>query len=255
MRRAALLVVVLALFAVSCGDDPSPAEQTLSKAADALEDVRRGSLRLKVAAATTAASDREVGFELEGPFELAEKKGALPEVRFAVTDLMGSQMHSATFVSDGRHATVTQQGRTVEVEDADVAHLRGQADPTDGLVRLHVDEWARSPRMEPGGRVVGEVDVVNALNDVLSVAADVGADPRGVDRIEGDDAERLRRSVRGSRIEVLVDDDTDVVRQVRMLLTFGVRTRDDVARVLGRLAGVQLAVEVDLDDVELRRDR
>lgn len=254
MRRA-LLVLVLALVAGACGDDPSPAERTLSKAADALEEVRSGSLRLKVAAATTAASDREVGFEVEGPFELAEEKGALPEVRFAVTDLMGARSQSATFVSDGRHATVTQQGRTVEVDDAAVAHLRGRADAADGLVRLQVDEWARSPRTEPGGRVVGKVDVVNALNDVLSVAADVGADPQGVDRIEGEDAERLRRSVQSSRIEVLVDEDTEVVRQVRMLVTFGVRARDDLALVLGRLAGVQLAVEVDFDDVELRRGR
>lgn len=252
MRRA--VVLALALVAGACGGDATPAERALSEAVDALEDVRAGSLRLKVAAATTAQADREVGFELEGPFELSDEKGALPEVRFAITDLMGARSQSSTFASDGRHATVTQQGRTAEVDDAEVEHLRGRADAADGLTRLHVDEWARSPRLE-GSKVVSEVDVVNALNDVLSVAADVGADPRAVDGIEGDDAERLRRSVRSSRLEVLVDEDTDVVRQVRMLVTFGVRGRDDLGRVLGRLAGARLAVEMDLDDVELRRDR
>ena len=249
------MLLVLALAVGACGGDADPAERTLSKASDALEQVRSGSLRLKVAAATTAQSDHEVGFELEGPFELAEEKGALPEVRFAVTDLMGARSQSATFVSDGRQATVTQQGRTTQVDDADIAHLRGRADAADGLLRLHVDEWARSPRVQADGKVVSEVDVVKALNDVLSVAADVGTEPRSVDRIEGEDAERLRRSVRSSRLEVRVDEDTDVVRQVRMLVTFGVRARDDLARVLGRLAGVQLAVEFDLDEVELRRDR
>lgn len=249
------MLLVLVLAAGACGDDADLAERTLSKATDALEDVRSGSLRLKVAAATTAQSDHEVGFELEGPFELAEEKGALPEVRFAVTDLMGTRSQSASFVSDGRHATVSRQGRTAQVDDADIAHLRGRADAADGLLRLHVDEWARSPRVQAGGKIVSEVDVVDALNDILSVAADVGADPRDVDRIDGEDAERLRRSVRSSRLEVRVDEDTDVVRQVRMLIAFGVNARENLARVLGRLAGVQLAMEFDLDDVELRRDR
>lgn len=252
--RWVLAPLVVVLLAASCGDDPSPGERALSDATDALEDVGAGSLRFKVAAATTERPDGEVGFEVEGPFRLAEKEGALPEVTFAVTDLLGARSRSATFASDGRRATVTAGGRTSEVDEESVEHLRGRADPADGLLRLHVDEWARAPRLE-GERVVAEVDVVAALNDVLAVAADVGTDPREVGRIEGDDAERLRRAVRSSRLEVDVDDETDVPRRVHMEIAFGVEARDDLARVLGKLAGVRLSLDVELHEVRMRRDR
>jgi hypothetical protein len=253
VRRVVALLAV-ALLTASCGNDRSPAERALADATDALEDVGAGSLRVKVAATTAERPDGEVGFEIEGPFRLAEKEGALPEVTFAVTDLLGPRSRSATFASDGRQATVTVDGRTSEVDEEAVEHLRGRADPAEGLLRLHVDEWARAPRLE-AERVVAEVDVVAALNDVLAVAADVGAEPREVGRIDGDDAERLRRAVRSSRLEVDVDDETDVPRRVHMEVAFGVDARDDLARVLGRLAGVRLSLDVELDEVRMRRDR
>ncbi|HEX2040286.1 MAG TPA: hypothetical protein VHF47_11215 [Acidimicrobiales bacterium] len=248
------MALIVALLLAACGEESSPGERALSDAADALENVRSGSLRFRVAAATTEQPDREVGFELEGSFRLAEEEGALPQVELALTDLLGGRTRSARFESDGRRATLTQEGRTAEVPDDAVEHLRGRADPADGLLRLHVDRWARAPRLK-GDRVVADVDVVNALNDVLGVAADVGAEPRPVDRIEGEDAERLRRAVRSSRLEVDVDDETDVPRRVRMEITFGVRAEHDLARLLGRLAGVRLTVDIELDEVGLRRDR
>lgn len=240
MRRSLLLVPALLLGA--CGDDPTPGERALSNAAEAMERVQAGSLRFRVAATTTGQPDRPVGFEVAGPFRLAEKEGALPEVELAVTDLLGRRSQEATFVSDGRRASVTQDGRTTELDDDAVAHLRGRADPENGLLRLRIDEWAESPRRD-GERVVAEVDALDVLNDVIAVAADVGAEPREFERLRGEDADSLRRSVRSSRLEAVLDEGTDVPRRVRATITFG------------RLAGVQLQVEIDLDDVELRRDR
>jgi hypothetical protein len=253
--RRMVLAVAVVLFAGGCGDEPSTAERTLAEGADRMEQVRSGTVRLKVAASTSEQPDREVGFEIEGPFALAEEEGALPKARFSLTNLLGRQSHVASFASDGKQATVTQGGRTRTVEDDAVRHLRGRADAEEGLARLHIDEWARSPRVADDGRIVAEVDVPAALNDILAVAADVGAHPQGVGSIDGEDAERLRRSVRSSRLEVEVDEETDVVRQVRMLVAFGADAQDDVARVLERLAGVRLAFELDLNRVELARDR
>lgn len=258
MKRSAVLLALVAVVLPGCSDGSNSAERLLGTAVDGLDDVRSGSLRLEVAAAPSSADDREVGFRVEGPFALAREKGALPTVRFAYTDLLGDRSQSAVFTSTADRATVTRAGNTFEVADDDVAHLRGRAEAADDLLRLHVDEWARSPRFGSPGRldsssvrrIVAEVDAAAALGDVVRVAADVGAQPRSVDPLEGDDAERLQRSVRTSRLEVLVDEH-EVVRRVRMALTFGPRANGDLARILGRLAGVHLAVEVDLDEVSL----
>jgi len=236
--RRLLLALLLAVGA--CDDDASPGERALADAAEAMEGVQAGSLRFRVAASTTG-QPRPVGFEVAGPFRLAEKEGALPEVELAVTDLLGRRSQEATFVSDGKQASVTQDGRTTELDDEAVAHLRGRADAEDGLLRLRLDEWAESPRLEDE-RVVAEVDPVALLNDVVAVAADVGADSREFERLRGEDADRLRDSVRSSRLEVVLDPGTDMPREARAEVTFG------------RL-GLQLVVEIDLDRVEVRRGR
>jgi hypothetical protein len=258
VRRAALFFLALAVLASGCGDDEGSAGNVLQRSVNKLEDVKSGTLRLEVAAAPTSAAEREVGFRVEGPFALAQQEGALPTVRFTYTDLLGDRSQSAVFASTAEQATVTVAGRTFTPSDDDVAHLRGRADAADDLLRLHVDEWARSPRFgsaprldgAAGRRIVAEVDVAAALHDIVAVAADVGTQPRRVGELEDEDAERLRRHVRSSRLEVVVDEH-DVVRRVRTTIEFGPEAGDDLARVLGRLAGLRLSVEVELDDVKL----
>jgi hypothetical protein len=259
VRRMAVLTVVVAILSIACGDDADSAEGILGAAVDRLEQVQSGSLRLQVAAAPTAAADREVGFRVEGPFALAREEGALPTVRFTYTDLLGDRSQSAVFASTPERATVTVAGMTFTPADEDLAHLRGRAEAADDLLRLHVDEWARSPRFgtatrldgATARRIVAEVDAVAALHDIVAMAADVGTRPRRVEPLEGEDAERLRRNVRSGRLEVVVDD-REIVRRVRMSLAFGPEAGDELAQVLGRLAGVGLTVEVDLDEVTLR---
>lgn len=254
MRRPA--AVALALLALAgCGDQSSPAQEALEDAADATTRVRQGDLRLRVAATSGQGEAAPVGFEVEGPFSLSLAEDRLPEVRFTYTELLGATTEQALFVSDGTTASVTRRGRRRTFDDDEVAHLRGRAEPgRGGLPRLAVDEWARNPRLastapEDGvavRRVVAEVDAAEALQDVVELAAAVGADPQEAPRLEGDDADRLRALVRSSRLEVLVGRDDDVLRRLRLTVRFAGDRRDELTRLLGRLAAVRLSVEVDL---------
>lgn len=245
MRRWAGVWVAAVLLAGGCGDDASPGEQALAEAADATAGVRAGELRLKVAA-TPATGEGDVGFEVAGPFRLATEAGALPEVQFTYTELWGGRSRQQVFSSTADGARVTVDGTATAVPDDALAHLRGRAEDSDeGLPRLALDEWAERPRIE-GGQVTGEVDVATALSGVVALAAAVGAEPRDVPRLEGADAERLAQAVRSSRFHATIGDD-DVLRRLRMEIRFGATQQDAVADALGRLAGVVLVVEVDLD--------
>ncbi|HEX9968811.1 MAG TPA: hypothetical protein VGB03_01630 [Acidimicrobiales bacterium] len=251
MRRWAL--VALAAVA-ACGTGGGGASSVLEEATEKLAEVRSGELHLRVTASTLAADAREVGFDVKGPFALSDTAGGLPKVRFAYTDLLGAKSATTTFVSDGDRAFVEHGGRTTPVPEDDVAHLRGKADTKKAaaLGGLRLDEWADDPEQsEDGGTVTAEVDAVAALNDVFGVAASVGADSGSTfPRIEGKDAERFRRAVRSSRMEVETAGD-NVLRALRLVIELAPPDADKerIQRLLGRFNGARLAVTLELDRV------
>lgn len=244
MRR---WLVLLAVLLSACGRSGSSAEAALAKTADKLSAVRSGELHLRVTAATLQEADREVGFDVRGPFALAREAGKLPEVRFAYTDLLGRASETSVFVSTGERAHVERDGRTFPVPDDALVRFRGKADPEKAaaLGRLEIDEWAESPK-QTGDRIVSEVDVPKALGDVFAVAASVGAgDAGGLPRIEGKDAERLRQAVAASRLEVVAGED-HVLRSLRLVVDFAPEDRQRLQQLLGRYGGARLSVSIDL---------
>ena len=173
----------------------------------------------------------------------------MPE--FAYTDLLGRESRSTTFVSTGDRAFVVEGGRTTAVPDAAVAHLRGKADAKSAaaLGGLRIDEWARSAKVD-GDTVTAEVDAAKALNDVFGLAASVGAEGGSFPRIEGDDADRLQRAVKASRLEVTTTGER-VLRSLRLVLDLAPAEGDQarLAELLGRFGGARLSVAIDLDKV------
>lgn len=244
MRRWALVLVALL---TACRGGGSSAEDALSKTADKLVEVRSGDLHLRVTAATLEEADREVGFDVRGPFALAREAGKLPELRFAYTELLGRQSETAVFVSTGDRAYVERDGRTVPVPDDALVRFRGKADPEKAaaLGRLELDEWARSPQ-RTGNRIVARVDVPKALNDVFGLAASVGAEgAEPFPRIEGDDAARLEKAVSSSRLEVVTTED-HVLRSLRLVIDISPTDRQELRDLLKRYSGTRLSVLIEL---------
>lgn len=238
MRRWAGVLGLL-LAAAACGRGEGSA---LDETADKLRDIRSGELHLRVTASTLAEPHREVGFDVKGSFALSQREDGLPVVRFDYTDLFGRQSRTTTFVSTGERAFVVEGGRTTPVPDAAVAHLRGKAE-VQGLAGLRIEEWARSPKVD-GTTITAEVDAPAALSDVFGLAASVGAEPGEFPRIEGEDAERLRRAVEASRLEIVTTEER-VLRSLRLTLDLAA----EAAELLGRFGGARLSVAVDLDRV------
>ena len=266
MRRVLCLGVLSALSAslVACGREP-PGQRALDATEQRLSKVRSGVLTMSLLASPAGAPEgRGVGFELEGPFAVAEEKGRLPVADLAYTRVTGDQRRTTRFVSTGTRAFVQLGGRTYELEPGQVADLRATGEDEagkGGLDGLRLDEWIDDPRLGVGpgagagatDLITGTLDPVAALNDVLSLAAGFGVSEEDAPRqLEGESAERVRRAVRSSSVELLTGRSDRLLRRLRMQIDLGVEDQAALREALGRLAGVRLGMELRVDQPNRR---
>ncbi len=259
MRPLAAVLGALALLVAACGDDASPAEQAVSSAEKGLERIESGTLTMALLASADADSDG-VGFRLEGPFRIGQRKGELPLAELEFTRITGTTERTTTFVSTGKEAFIELDGVYQELSDAQVAELRVTDDSENvGLQGLSFGEWLAEPKVSAGPRtdgvatrrITGAVDAVPAINDLLELAGGFGAtDEDAPRRLEGDSADAVRRAVRSANVDVLVGAEDDLLRELDLVIELSVRDQSDaVRRALKGLTGAQLRLQLDVTDV------
>jgi hypothetical protein len=250
--------VVSGLVLVACGRS-SPGERALGTTTDRLSAIRSGDLAMTLLASTAdAQAGRGVGFELRGPFAVAERKGELPLADLDYTRVTGTKRRTTKFISTRHDAYVELDGKAYRLDPGQVADLRATGSKDvgkGGLEGLDPDQWVKDPRVAPAGtvdgvaadRIAGKVDAVGALNDVLGLASEFGAAPEGAPtRLEGDAAQEVRRAVRGTRLELLTGRKDRLLRHLRIDVTFGVDQQRALAKALGSLAGVRISLQLDV---------
>ena len=105
----AALLAALALGAAGCGGESGgggSATDALAETAENLGAIESGDLSLRL---VVASDGTDVGFELDGPFALAED-GGLPVAEIEYTQLAGAEEETATFISTGEKAFVETEG-------------------------------------------------------------------------------------------------------------------------------------------------
>jgi hypothetical protein len=238
MRRALALVALLALGA--CGKHGTSA---LASAEDGLGSIRRGTLAL---ALTAGAGERghDVGFRLEGPFDMTGPEGSLPVTRMTLT----RQSRTMTFESNGKRAWVEAGGRRTALTDEQVASLR-LTKKGDSGAGLHVEDWAAGGKVtrrdgDAGTtRLDAEADAVRVLNDVFALA--------GLPTVDGKAAQRLDKAVRSSHVTATVGRRDDLLRSLTFDVTFAPDAEPSLRQALGDLASLRL--HLDLRITEPRR--
>jgi hypothetical protein len=224
------------------------ASSPLSDAARALGDIRSGTMRFRLNAQTPGGA--ATGFALEGTFDMS-KAGELPRARLRYTTSGSARDIDATFVSDGKSASVQTGGRMIALPPAQAERLRS-SDGAGPLRELRVDRWLVDPMTADGGSLDGvattktsaSIDVVNMVNDLAALASKTGA---AAQQITGKDADRLRRAVRRTAFEAWAGREDHYLRRLRMTVTLGVEGLGSLRRALGRYAGVTLAMSLDLE--------
>ncbi len=130
-----------------------------------------------------------------------------------------------------------------------------------GLRRLDLAKWAVGPTVSDGGRldgtpvqrVTGAVDVVKALSDIVAMAVEVGAAPEeGLRPVDPASANRVKRAVRSSTLEVVTGKEDHLLRRLRMDIVFAAGDLEGLQQALGPLAGTRLHFELDLSGLNRR---
>jgi hypothetical protein len=153
---------------------------------------------------------------------------------------------------------VTAGGKTRALPDGVVASLRG-GDASDPLEKLHIDHWTHDARKSAGPRIDGvatdrisaKVDVVDALNDLSSLAGSTGGE-RVVPEVGGREATRLRDAVKRARLDLWSDKQDHLLRRLRVDVALGFDVPRTLRRALGHLIGAQLSLRMSLSRVNRR---
>jgi hypothetical protein len=256
MQRLALILVALTLGSTLAGCGGGGSEDALSETASNLGEIESGVLVLRVLVEGTGKGEGQVGFELDGPFALAQE-GKLPVAEIAYRKIAGDETAEATFISTGERAFVETGGQTYELPDAMIANLRapeGGTQPVEGLEELEIGDWMVEPEVSDGGEVGGadtdrirsRLDVVAAVNDMLELARGLGAADLGT--LEGDGAEQLRRAVQSSSIDVFTGKEDRLLRRLAIDVEFGATGPPELEQVLGELGGAHLIFDFEIGD-------
>jgi hypothetical protein len=254
MRHLALLLVVLTLAPALAGCGGGSSGDALAETASNLGEIESGVLVLRVLVEGTGDLEVEVGFELDGPFALAQE-GKLPVAEIAYRKVAGDETAEATFISTGERAFVETGGQTYELPESMVADLRaaeGGSQPVEGLEELEIGDWIVEPEVLDGGEVGGaetdrirsRLDVVAAVNDMLELGRRLGAADLGT--LEGEGAEQLRRAVQSSSIDVFTGKEDRLLRRLAIDVEFGATGPPELEQVLGELGGAHLVFDLEI---------
>ena len=244
MRRAPLLVVLLALLTACAGGGEDP-EEVLAETAERLGQIRSGDLDLSLL--VQPRSGEEFGFQLRGPFELP-RRGALPRMRVDYTQIANGQRATVTLVSDGREAHAEASGRRIELTDAQQEELRSAGvalAARGGLGRLPIDVWLDDPELSDGGevggaetdKIEGKLDPVATVNGLIGLARGFG---RGLPRVRGASAQQLREATESSRFEVYTGKDDRLLRRLLLEARLGFEVPEELRRALGEVVGATI---------------
>ena len=257
LRIPFLAIACLSLGACGGGDTDAAAKQEdkltgpLAPVERSLDQVRSGQIELAFLASTPGSEP--VGFEMEGPFQVAETNEEIPVADLTYVQRTGPNSTESRFVADGEKAWVVTPERVVEVGKKRLEDLRGGEDVA-GLEGLHPTEWFEGEVAEEPGETVdgvettsysGEVDAVAVLDDVIGLAGNLGADTAS--SLEGEQAEQVRKAVRSAELEILAGTEDDIVRRVAYKVEFGVD--EELKETLGDLSAVVLEFRLGLAEV------
>jgi len=255
VRTSALaaLLAALALAAAGCGGDGAggggSATDALAETAENLGAIESGDLSLRL---VVSSDGKDVGFELTGPFALAEE-GKLPVAEVEYTQIAGSEEQAATFISTGEKAFVEIEGEVYELPDEQVEGLRGAGGGGDaGLGVLEIDDWLVEPELSGGDDVGGDstdritagLDPVALANDLLALIAQLGGGSPG--SLEGRSAEQLESAVESANIEVLTGKDDRILRRLVVEADLNAEVPEELRERLSGLPGATFELRLEL---------
>ncbi|MEA2434283.1 MAG: hypothetical protein QOG54_1740 [Actinomycetota bacterium] len=263
MRTRCLAIAVL--LALAACSQSSGSDDPLVETASNLKNIESGTMTMSVTIAGKGGStDDEVGFQLSGPFALPDE-GALPLADLQYTQTRGADETIGRFIADGENAFVEVDGQAYVLPDDQTETFIGGPEAGEGddiLSSLDVSDWVEDPQIssdedlngEKVDKITGDLNVVEALNDLMSAAQSAGA-LDSFTPVEGEDRDQLESAVESASIEVLTGAEDRLLRRLVVEIDLGVPEDGEIS---GALAGLldasfsfDLTIEKPNEDVEV----
>ena len=264
MRRGTGLVAaaVLLLFA-GCGHDTK--RDAVADAGASLSRVQRGTLHLKLdLGADTNDPSAQVGFQMDGVFDLAPPGAPLPAADLTTANLGSPEEPPVHFVSTAHDAFIVQDGVGYQLTPQQVAPLRLDASTGTGggITGLDLRGWVIDPVAQPTtttpagenvDRITGRADPIAALNGIVDLAGQLGGAPDPALHVSATDADAVRSAMQSSSFEVLMGRDDRLLRGLTVQVQFAApaaarpSTGGAVAQAIDKLGHLTLTIELRLD--------
>jgi hypothetical protein len=253
VRRLCNSLVLGVLLAVCGGCGGSGAEDVLGETAGNLGKIRSGVL--DIALLVEPRDGDPLGFELRGPFSLADD-GGLPLLDVEYTQIANGERATVNLVAVDEKAYAVVDGQAYELPAEQASSLESASAAVSGrggLDELALDDWIEDAQVSDGGsvggsatdRVRGKIDVVAAANGLLELTRSFG---RQMPAIEGDDAKQLEDAVRSTLFEVHTGKEDRLLRRLLLEADFGLEVPADLRSALGDLVGAKVRFRLAVDD-------
>jgi hypothetical protein len=249
--KRAVGALVAGALAAGCGGDGGNPSSALRETADKLGTIRSGIITFSMKVDPQGEGE-PFGFELRGPFELADE-GELPRADVEYTQIANGQSETVRLVSDGDRAVALAGGRSVPLEEAALRNLRGAGavlgtagGEDEGLEELRVDEWLVDPELSDGpgatDMIGGELDIVAVANGLLELA---GAETRRLDAATG---KQLRDAVESAEFELLTGDEDRLLRRLALDVDLAAEVPEELRQALGEVVGADFSFVLEIGE-------
>lgn len=254
--KGALALLAAGLVVSGCGGNEGGATPALRETADRLGTIRSGVITFSMEV-DPRGDDEPFGFELQGPFELAEG-GKLPRADIEYTQTANGQSETVRLVSDGERAVAVAGGRTVQLEgdaledlrEGGAAILGSGAGDGEGLEELRIDRWLVGPELSDGpdgtDKIEGELDVVEVANGLLELVGSIESEG-GAPRLDVESGDQLREAVKSSEFELLTGEDDRLLRRLALAVEVAADVPEELREALGEVVGADFSFLLELE--------
>ena len=244
MRRIGLVVSVLLL--AGCGG--TGAAKVVRQTAQNIRDIRSGVLHVKMLVKPHGAKAQPFGFELEGPFSLGQN-GSPPLAHLSYTQIVNGKQATASLVLGRNSGSITTNGSTHALTASAFDSVRGAARSAGAESKqfLPVEKWVTHATLHSCGAnecVTGQLDVVKATNDLLSIGRALGRD---LPVLTGANEDQLRKAVRSGTFELVTGKTDRLLHRLSIRLDLGLNVPQELTTALGRVVGAKFTLDFSID--------
>lgn len=255
------LVVFLLLSGLILLTDKPSATTTMEQATKSFSKVQRGDFRFVMTVTPSGDGAEPSVFELSGPFELVPGK-PLPKAKITYSVGSGGQTQDVTLLMTGDDAYSLLRGQAYELPKSVLKELKQATKDLNksgggGLsgIKMNFDKWLVDPKVSNGGRIDdtptwrtdADVNVVNAVKDLVAAAGQLGpVTGQKLPELSDKNVKQIEEGIKDASVTVFVGRWDGILRQMDMAMDF--RAPEGATAATGGIDGGRMHILLGISE-------